>query len=199
MKFVLASNNKKKLAELGRILSQLGIELTTMAALGLAPIDPVEDADTFEGNAEIKARTICEYTGLPALADDSGLCVDVLFGAPGVYSARYAGEHGCDEDNNDKLLFELADVPAEKRTARFVCCMCCCFPTGEVLHTRGECEGTIAFERSGSDGFGYDPLFLVGNKSFAQMSAQEKDAISHRGRAIEKMCTALKVYLDGSN
>ena len=123
-------------------------------------------------------------TGLPAVADDSGLMVDALGGAPGVYSARYAGEDATDEQRNEKLLQELKDVPAEQRTARFVSAVCCVFPDGETVQVRGECEGTIAFAPSGSGGFGYDPLFLVGEKTYAELSAAEKDAISHRGRAL---------------
>lgn len=190
MKFVIATHNKHKLQELQRILTPLGIEAIT------ADLSEVEETGTtFAENACLKAKAACEETGLPAVADDSGLEVDALDGRPGVYSARYAGEDATDAQRIEKLLGELAEVPAEKRTARFVSSICCVFPNGDILRAEGECPGSIAFAPAGEDGFGYDPVFLCGEKTFAQMSAAEKDAVSHRGKALEKFNLVLKDYL----
>ncbi len=190
MKFVIATHNKHKLQELQRILTPLGIEAIT------ADLSEVEETGTtFAENACLKAKAACEETGLPAVADDSGLEVDALDGRPGVYSARYAGEGATDAQRIEKLLGELAEVPAEKRTARFVSSICCVFPNGDILRAEGECPGSIAFAPAGEDGFGYDPVFLCGEKTFAQMTAAEKDAVSHRGKALEKFNLVLKDYL----
>lgn len=190
MKFVIATHNKHKLQELRRILTPLGIEAIT------ADLSEVEETGTtFAENACLKAKAACEETGLPAVADDSGLEVDALDGRPGVYSARYAGEGATDAQRIEKLLGELAEVPAEKRTARFVSSICCVFPNGDILRAEGECPGSIAFAPAGEDGFGYDPVFLCGEKTFAQMTAAEKDAVSHRGKALEKFNLVLKDYL----
>ena len=190
MDFILASNNKKKLGEMQRILSPLGINVVTAKMLGIELKDVVEDADTFEGNARIKAKAACKATKLPAIADDSGICVDYLDGAPGVYSARFSG--GGDEDNNDLLLKKLEGVPTEKRGAHYTCAICCVFPDGKEINVQGECYGYIGFERDGNEGFGYDPLFLVDGKSFGRYSAEEKDKISHRGKALRKLVDALQ-------
>jgi len=190
MDFILASNNKKKLGEMRRILSPLGINVVTAKMLGIELKDVVEDADTFEGNARIKAKAACKATKLPAIADDSGICVDYLDGAPGVYSARFSG--GDDEDNNDLLLKKLEGVPTEKRGAHYTCAICCVFPDGKEINVQGECYGYIGFERDGNEGFGYDPLFLVDGKSFGRYSAEEKDKISHRGKALRKLVDALQ-------
>lgn len=191
MKFVIATHNKHKLQELQRILTPLGIEAIT------ADLSEVEETGTtFAENACLKAKAACEETGLPAVADDSGLEVDALDGRPGVYSARYAGEGATDAQRIQKLLGELAEVPAEKRTARFVSAICCVFPNGDILRAEGDCPGSIAFASEGEDGFGYDPVFLCGEKTFAQMTAAEKDAVSHRGKALEKFNLVLKDYLN---
>ena len=185
-KVVIATNNAHKLAEIARILAPLGWELVSLGACGSFP-EPIEDADSFEGNARIKARAALQNTGLPALADDSGLCVDALDGAPGVYSSRFAGEDGDDEANNDKLLSLLADVPDERRTARFVSTIVFVDTDGTEIVARGTCEGVIAHERRGTGGFGYDPLFIsddCGGKTTAEVTPAQKDAISHRGRAL---------------
>ena len=204
MDFILASNNKKKLEEMQRILSPLGINVVTAKMLGTALPDVVEDGDTFEQNAEIKARSACEITGMPAIADDSGLCVDYLDGAPGIYSARFANiiEHNGvnvdneknadDEANNDMLLSKLEGVPEENRTAYYVCAICCIFPDGKKIVVRGECHGKIGFARDGNEGFGYDPLFIIGGKSFGKYTGEEKDKISHRGNALRKLSKELE-------
>ena len=191
MKFIIATHNKKKLAEMERILNPIGIEVSTAQ---LQEVD--ETGTTFAENAYLKANVACKETGLPAIADDSGLAVDALNGAPGIYSARYAGEHETDLQKMEKLLYELKDVPKEKRTARFVCSICCVFPNGDYITAEGTCEGTIAFELTGDGGFGYDPIFLVGEQSFGQLSDEEKDRISHRGKALMLFSQKLQEYLN---
>ena len=176
-----------------RILSPLGIDVKTAKMLGISLEDVVEDADTFEGNAKIKAHAACKATGMPAIADDSGICVDYLGGAPGVYSARFSG--GDDEDNNDLLLEKLDGVPMEERGAHYACAICCVFPDGREINVQGECYGFIGFERDGNEGFGYDPLFLVDGRSFGKYTAQEKDEISHRGNALRKLVEELEQLL----
>ncbi|MBQ3150630.1 MAG: RdgB/HAM1 family non-canonical purine NTP pyrophosphatase [Clostridia bacterium] len=187
MKFLLATHNMKKRAELQRILDPIGVTVLTAEEAGKTLTDVEETGVTFEENAILKAEGGCLESGLPCIADDSGLEVDFLDGAPGVYSARYAGEHGNDDKNIDKLLLNLKDVPEEGRTARFVCVACCMFPDGEKLTARGTCEGRIAFEKTGDKGFGYDPVFIpddADGRSMASLSDSEKDAISHRRRAL---------------
>ena len=158
MDFILATNNMKKLAEMQRILSPLGINVVTAKMLGITLEEVEEDGDTFEANAKIKALNACRATNMPAIADDSGICVDYLDGAPGIFSARFSGEHGNDEKNNDLLLEKLSGVPMEKRKAHYACAICCVFPDGKEITVRGECHGYIGFERDGNEGFGYDPL-----------------------------------------
>ena len=186
MDFILATNNMKKLAEMQRILSPLGINVVTAKMLGKQLEDVEEDGKTFEDNAKRKEMN------MPAIADDSGLCVDYLDGAPGIFSARFAGEHGNDEKNNDLLLEKLDGVPLEKRTAHYVCAICCTFPDGREIVVRGECNGVIGFERDGHEGFGYDPLFLVDGKAFGRYTAEEKDKISHRGNALRLLTKELE-------
>lgn len=192
MDFILATNNMKKLAEMQRILSPLGINVVTAKMLGKQLEDVEEDGKTFEDNAKLKARAACKEMNMPAIADDSGLCVDYLDGAPGIFSARFAGEHGNDEKNNDLLLEKLDGVPLEKRTAHYVCAICCTFPDGREIVVRGECNGVIGFERDGHEGFGYDPLFLVDGKAFSRYTAEEKDKISHRGNALRLLTKELE-------
>lgn len=195
MDFILATNNMKKLAEMQRILSPLGINVVTAKMLGITLEEVEEDGETFEDNAKIKARAACKATNMPAIADDSGLCVDYLNGAPGVYSARFAGEHGNDEKNNDLLLEKLEGVPMQKRTAHYVCAICCAFPDGKEIVVRGECNGNIGFERDGNEGFGYDPLFIVNGKTFGRYTAEDKDKISHRGKALRLLTEELEKIL----
>lgn len=195
MDFILATNNMKKLGEMQRILSPLGINVVTAKMMGITLENVEENGETFEDNAKLKAHAACRETGMPAIADDSGLCVDYLNGAPGVYSARFAGEHGNDEKNNDLLLEKLEGVPEEKRTAHYVCAVCCTFPDGREIVVRGECGGVIGFQRDGDQGFGYDPLFLVNGKSFGRYTAGEKDEISHRGKALRLLTEELEKIL----
>ena len=191
MKFIIATHNMKKQAEMQRILSPLGVEVLTAEMAGVTLTDVEETGATFEENAVLKAENGCRESGLPCIADDSGLSVDFLGGEPGVYSARYSGTHGDDEANIQKLLKKLEGVPEEKRTARFVSVVCVCFPDGRELTVDGKCEGKIGFEKHGDNGFGYDPVFMVGKKSFAELSADEKDKISHRGNALRRLVRVL--------
>ncbi|MGN0072896.1 MAG: RdgB/HAM1 family non-canonical purine NTP pyrophosphatase [Coriobacteriales bacterium] len=192
-KVVAATNNAKKLEEMNRILTSLGWEVVSLRSCGSFP-EPVEDADSFEGNARIKARAAHENTGLPAIADDSGLMVDALGGAPGVYSSRYAGQDATDADNNAKLLRDLEGVPAGKRTAAYACAIVFIDEDGSEHSAWGACEGEIGFEPAGQGGFGYDPYFLSADYpglTLAQVDAQAKDAISHRGKALRDLVAQL--------
>ena len=193
MKIIIATHNKHKLQEMSRILAPMGYEVVTDRDLGIELTDAEENGETFLDNARIKAESGCKESGLPCIADDSGLCVDALGGAPGVFSARYSGVHGDDDGNNRKLLSELDGVPTEKRTAHFACAICVSFPDGSEVTATGKCEGYIGYEKKGTNGFGYDPLFMVGDRSLAQMTAEEKDAISHRGNALKELQKILPV------
>ncbi|MCI9273338.1 MAG: XTP/dITP diphosphatase [Clostridiales bacterium] len=197
MTFIIATNNAKKRVELDRILNPLGVEAITAKQAGVDLEEVEETGSTFEENAQLKAIAACNLSGLPAVADDSGLEVDALNGAPGIYSARYAGENATDADRIEKLLEELREVPAQQRTARFVSAVCCVFPDGRKIVVRGECEGRIAFAPKGEGGFGYDPIFLTqSGKTYAQLTSEEKDAISHRGLALRKLAEQLKLILE---
>ncbi len=193
MKIIIATHNKHKLQEMSRILSPMGYEVVTDRDLGIELTDAEENGETFLDNARIKAESGCRESGLPCIADDSGLCVDALGGAPGVFSARYSGTHGDDDGNNKKLLSELEGIPTEKRTAHFACAICVSFPDGSEVTATGKCEGYIGYEKKGTNGFGYDPLFMVGDRSLAQMTAEEKDAISHRGNALKELQKILPI------
>ena len=182
---VLATRNRHKVAELLMLLGDLRITIRTLDEFPGAP-DVVEDGDTCEANAVKKACAIAEYTGLPAVADDTGLEVDALGGRPGVYAARYAGEHATYEDNCRKLLLELTGVPPAQRTARFLTVAAIALPSGRVQMAQGVLDGMIAEEASGTLGFGYDPVFFVPElgKTLAQLSADQKNTISHRAKAF---------------
>lgn len=194
MKFVLATHNQKKLREMDEILSAYGVEVVSPKELGI-DLEVEETGTTFAENAMLKAKAICEAAGLPAIADDSGLCVDALSGAPGVYSARYGGE-GLDDVGRYRLLLENLRGQTS-RTAHFACAIACAFPNGDTLTAEGKVEGTIAFAPMGEGGFGYDPIFFYPplRKTFGQLTAEEKHGISHRGRALEDFCAKLATYL----
>lgn len=192
-RIIIASHNQGKLRELQQILEQIvpGFEEGMLvSSAGLELPDVVEDRVTFEGNALLKARTVSAATGLIAVADDSGLAVDVLGGSPGFLSARWSGRHGDDEANNDLLLAQMGDVPAEHRAARFVCAAALVAPDGTEHVERGEMPGRLLTERRGEGGFGYDPLFVPADqaegqqRTAAELSPEEKNAISHRGKAF---------------
>lgn len=197
----IGSNNKKKLAELTRLLEPLGIALRTPDELG-QPFDPIEDQPDFAGNARKKATLLANLSGGIALADDSGLCVDALDGRPGVLSARYGGPGLDDRDRLLRLLEELHDVPAEKRTARFVCSLCVAAPGDRVLAALEQaCEGVLRTEPTGAEGFGYDPIFVPleyandPSQSFAVLGADIKDRLSHRGKALRQLTKQLPKLL----
>lgn len=192
MELVLATRNSGKLEELMALLEGLPVSLTSLDDYPeIAPI--VEDGETFLDNARKKARLVVEATGRWALADDSGLAVDALGGAPGVYSARYAGRDGDHEANNDKLLREMGRVLKGERGAAFVCTMVLAAPDGREWDVDGRCDGEIAFERKGTGGFGYDPLFYLPQyeRTMAELTMDEKNAISHRGKALRRMLQVL--------
>lgn len=191
MKYIIATHNMKKRNELARILEPLGVEVLTAEQAGVELTDVEETGTTFEENARLKSESGCKESGMPCIGDDSGLVVDALDGAPGVYSARYAGDHGNDPANIALLLENMKDVPDEKRTARFMCTVCCTYPDGREIVVNGTCEGKIGYEPKGDGGFGYDPVFMVGDKSFAELAAEEKDKISHRGNALKALAEAL--------
>ena len=195
MKFVLATQNQKKLREMSDILSGFGVEVVTPKSLGI-DLEVEETGTTFAENAMLKAKAICEAANLPAIADDSGLCVDALAGAPGVYSARYGGE-GLDDVGRYRLLLEYLRGQTT-RTAHFACAIACAFPNGDTLTAEGKVEGTIAFAPMGEGGFGYDPIFFYPplRKTFGQLTAEEKHGISHRGKALEVFVKDLATYLN---
>lgn len=186
MKIVLASNNKNKLREISEILNPKGFEVISLKDCGIN-VDIEENGTTFEENAIIKAKAIYDITKLPCIADDSGLEVAYLNREPGVYSHRYAGEDATDDDRCNLILSKLENVPIELREARFVCAMCYINANGDINTVRGTVDGYIGFEKKGSNGFGYDPIFMYGTKSFAELSADEKNSISHRSNALKKL------------
>lgn len=195
-KFVLATHNPGKLAEMKAILSGLGVEVVSPAEAGVE-VDVEETGTTFAENAMLKAKAICAAAGLPAIADDSGLCVDALNGGPGVYSARYGGE-GLDDRTRCMLL--LNNMRGQTtRAAHFACAIACVFPDGETLTAEGRCDGAISFAPIGTGGFGYDPVFLVPDKgkTFGQLTPEEKHAISHRGKALKEFAEKLAAKLGG--
>ncbi len=190
MKVILASNNKHKLEEIKKILTPLGYDVVSQAEAGV-DIDVEETGTTFEENAALKAQAVYDLTGNAVISDDSGLEVDYLNGAPGVYSHRYAGENATDADRCAKLLSELNGVETAKRTARFVCVLCFIDDKGEKLVIRGTVEGIIGTEPKGENGFGYDPVFMYGDRSFAELSSEEKNTVSHRADALKKFAAAI--------
>lgn len=195
MKIFIATKNLKKLEELSRILKPMGFEVICERDLEKPLAEVEETGTTFEENALLKANAGLHETGYISVADDSGLCVDRLGGAPGVYSARYSGEHGNDEMNNQKILSELSGVPIEERGAKFVSAIACVFPDGRSFTVRGECHGYIAFEESGNGGFGYDPLFIGELGCFGELTPEQKDSISHRGKSLKLFREELKKYI----
>ncbi|WP_369281860.1 XTP/dITP diphosphatase [Oscillibacter sp. GMB15532] len=193
-KFVLATQNPGKLREMAAILEILGVDVVSPAELGLH-VDVEETGETFAENAMLKAKAVCAAAGLPAIADDSGLCVDALNGGPGVYSARYGGPELDDRGRYMLLLNSMRGVPT--RSAHFETAVACAFPNGDTLTVAGRCDGAIAFAPIGDGGFGYDPVFLVPEKAktFGQMTDAEKAEVSHRGKALRAFAEELRAYL----
>ena len=197
-KIVLASRNPKKIRELETLLSDISSKVQVLSLDDIGYTDEIiEDGDTFSANSRIKASVPAKL-GYIGIADDSGLEVDALGGAPGVYSARYSGENATDGENNAKLLAALSDVPDEKRTARFKTVVTCAFPDGTDFQVEGVCEGTILHAPDGDGGFGYDPLFYYApfGKTFAALTADEKNAVSHRGKAMREFVKKFKEYIE---
>ncbi len=196
MKIAVATKNAHKVKELSRLMNIDGIEFISLSELGFDG-EIEENGNSFEENALIKAKYVCEKYNIPAISDDSGLCVDALDGKPGIYSARYAstnGENSSDEANIQKLLENLKSVSDEKRTARFVCAMALCIPDGTQLTVTGKCEGKILHEISGTGGFGYDPIFYSFdiNKTFGEATDDEKNLVSHRANACVLLSNKLR-------
>jgi XTP/dITP diphosphohydrolase len=199
IELLVATTNPGKFAEVQAFLKELPLRIISLGSLTDTP-DVIEDGQTFEENALKKARTLAQFSRLPTLADDSGLEVDALHGAPGIFSARYAGADGSDDHNNQKLLRELENIPENRRTARFVCALALCVPGTNGFSewtARESCEGRIALGLSGSQGFGYDPLFFYPpfGKTFGEIAREEKATVSHRGKALQKLARALPSLL----
>ncbi|MBQ3374622.1 MAG: RdgB/HAM1 family non-canonical purine NTP pyrophosphatase [Oscillospiraceae bacterium] len=192
MKLILASNNANKLKEFRSLVADLDIELLSQREAG-CDFEVEETGTTFEENAYLKASAVTAATGIAAVADDSGLCVDALNGEPGIYSARYGlGHAASDQERYQYLLQKMEGM--ENRSARFVCCICCTFPDGSVIRSRGECEGEIMLAPKGHNGFGYDPVFhpLCLDRGMAELTPEEKNAISHRGKALRAFIEELR-------
>ena len=192
-KIIIATGNQNKMKEIREILADMDVEIVSMKEAGIHA-DIVEDGNSFEENAEIKAKTICEMTGEITLADDSGLEIDYLNKEPGIYSARYMGEDTSYRIKNGNLIQRLEGVPDEKRTARFVCAVAAAFPDGTVKTVRETMEGRIGYEEKGENGFGYDPIFYLPEYgcTSAELSMEEKNKISHRGKALRAIRDVLK-------
>ena len=191
---IAATKNANKIKEMDAIMSELGMHIISRDEAGVPDVEIVEDGETFEENSYKKAYEIMKLSGKKSIADDSGLEVDYLNGAPGVYSARFAGDDCNDKKNNKKLLSLLEDVPYKERRARFVSVITLVYPNGEKLVARGECDGHILMEPLGLNGFGYDPIFVPKEfqRTLAQLTAEEKNHISHRARALKKLAEMLK-------
>lgn len=187
-RLIFATGNEHKMIEIREILGELPVEILSMKEAGIEA-DIVENGNTFEENALIKAKEVCKLAGEMVLADDSGLEIDYLNGEPGIYSARYMGEDTSYRIKNQNLIDRLAGVPDEKRTARFVCAIAAAFPDGRSFVVRGTIEGMIGYEERGENGFGYDPIFYLSERgvSTAELPPEEKNSISHRGNALRKM------------
>ncbi|HYA30017.1 MAG TPA: XTP/dITP diphosphatase [Acidobacteriota bacterium] len=200
MDLLVATTNPGKFAEVQAFLNKLPLRILSVSDL-TSPPAVIEDGSTFEENALKKARALAQFSGLITLADDSGIEVDALGGAPGIYSARYCGAEGDDDQNNEKLLRELKNVPEEKRTARYVCVLALCVPTRTGMKewiVRETCEGRIAFSLVGCNGFGYDPLFFFPpfGKTFGEIDRETKATVSHRGKALKKLAETLPALAD---
>ena len=194
MKLIIASNNKGKIREYKQLLEPFGYDVVSQREAGI-DIEVEETGTTFLENAFLKANAAYQKTGMPAVADDSGICVDALGGRPGIFSARYSPEDcHTDEERTAKILEELQGVPDGQRGAHYTCAICCILPGGEKLEIEETCEGKIGYEFIGDGGFGYDPIFYYGDRTFAQVSAEEKDKVSHRGKALRKLQTELKKH-----
>ncbi len=197
IEFIMATNNQGKVKELDRILNPLGVTVVTAKSKNISLDDVEENGATYAENAKIKAMAAFQKSGLPCIADDSGLSVDCLNGEPGVFSARYAGENATDEQRIAKLLKNMQNIPKAERSAHFVCSICCVIDEKNIIQVEGTCSGTIADSPKGNGGFGYDPVFLIDDgRTFGELSPQEKDKISHRGNALRMLSNELKRFFD---
>lgn len=197
-RIIIASQNKHKIEEIEAITKKFGMTIVSRNDAGIPDVEVVEDGETFEENSYKKAHEIMKLSGEMTIADDSGLMVDALDGAPGVYSARFSGEGATDKSNNEKLLALLADTPYEKRTAKFVSVITMIYPDGDKIVARGECPGYIITEERGCGGFGYDPLFVPDgyDMTFAELGSEEKNKVSHRARALAELERQLESQLE---
>ena len=195
MDFLIATHNLKKREEIQRILSPLGVRVLLADEIGVKLREAEENGSTFYENALIKAKSGCADSQMACIADDSGLMVDAMDGRPGVFTARYGGESMPYSEKIAKMTAELDGVPTEKRTARFVSTIVCACPDGTILSAEGKCEGYIGYTPAGENGFGFDPIFYIENQSFAQLTAAQKDAVSHRGNALRAFAEKLEEYL----
>lgn len=194
MDFLIFTNNKSKYAEISRILNPIGINVLSLSDVGIS-IDVVEDGDTFYANALKKASEVCAVAKIPTISDDSGLCVEYLNGRPGVFTARYGGEDMNYPEKMQKLLDEMKNCPQNMRQASFISSIVCVFPNGDIVSAEESCDGYIGYSIKGSNGFGFDPIFYVGDKSYAEILNSEKDKISHRGKALRSFSAKLSAYL----
>lgn len=194
MKIIIATHNKHKVVEFKRILEPMGFEVLSQSEANI-DVDIVEDGKTFAENSFKKAEAVKNAANCISIADDSGICIDAFNGEPGIYSARFLGEDTPYTTKNAIVLDRMKSVSEENRGARYVCAISCIFPNGDTIAAEGICEGKIGYEPSGSNGFGYDPIFYVGEKSMAQMTDEEKDSISHRGVALREFVIKLTDYL----
>lgn len=194
MKIIIATHNKHKIVEFKRILEPIGFEVLSQSEANI-DVDIVEDGKTFAENSFKKAEAVKNAANCIAIADDSGICIDAFNGEPGIYSARFLGEDTPYTTKNAIVLDRMKNVLEENRGARYVCAISCIFPNGDTIAAEGICEGKIGYEPSGSNGFGYDPIFYIGEKSMAQMTDEEKDSISHRGIALREFVVKLTDYL----
>ncbi|MCR5781897.1 MAG: RdgB/HAM1 family non-canonical purine NTP pyrophosphatase [Clostridia bacterium] len=193
MKILVATHNRGKLLEFRRMFEGTGVDIIGAGDLDRPLSEPEETGSTFAENAEIKAAAAVNETGIAAVGDDSGLCVDALDGRPGIYTARYGGGHDVPFRTKMELMIgELRDVPDIDRTARFVCSLCLMFPDGRKITAEGECRGMIGHMISGTAGFGFDPVFYIGDRSMAELTPAEKDAVSHRGTALRRLFEEMK-------
>ena len=194
MIFVIATHNKHKVIEFKRILEPMGFEVLSQSEAKIDAV-AVEDGTTFSENSFKKAETVKNAANCIAIADDSGICIDAFDGGPGIYSARFLGEDTPYTEKNAIILDKLKDTPDSQRGARYVCAITCVFPNGDIISSEGICEGKIGYTPKGSNGFGYDPIFYVGDKSMAELSDEEKDKISHRGIALRDFSEKIQDYL----
>ena len=194
MKIIIASQNKHKIIEFKRILKEFDVEVISQGEANIE-VHAEETGTSFRENAFLKAKAVCDVSNLITIADDSGICIDAFNGEPGIYSSRYLGEDTPYDIKNQIILDKLSDVKEGNRGAQYVCAICCVFPNGDKIEVESKCEGKIGYKSQGVNGFGYDPIFVVNNKSFAEISDEEKDKVSHRGQALRAFEAEFSKYI----